>query len=110
MKLNQTLSRKGPLASVRLWQLSMIVAAMVLTTLLTATATAGAAGSGGPAAPSNLQADPGNAEVHPDLGRARATQESPDTSTASGKASEPNSKDWVSFGGATHHLLHHHPG
>ena len=100
MKANRTLTRTGPLASARLWQLSMIVAAMALMTLLMATATAGAAGTGGPAAPANLQADPGN-------GKVGLTWDTPNDLGITGYQYRIREgvgtplKDWVSFGGET---------
>ena len=57
---SKTPSRTGPLAPFRLWQLSLLATALILMALLTADGTAGAAGTGGPAAPANLQAAPGN--------------------------------------------------
>ena len=62
MDSQRTPTRTGPLASVRLWQLSLLATLLILTALLTAGA-AGAAGTGGPAAPANLQAAPGNGKV-----------------------------------------------
>lgn len=97
---NRTLSRTGPLAPGRLWQLSLIVTAMVLMTLLMATATAGAAGTDGPAAPANLQADPGN-------GKVALTWDTPNGLGITGyqyrlrEGAGTELQDWVSFGGAT---------
>ena len=100
MKLNRTPSRTGPLASVRLWQLSMIVTAMALMTLLMATGAAWAAGTDGPAAPANLQADPGK-------GKVVLTWGTPNDLGITGyqyrlrEGVGTELQDWVSFGGET---------